>query len=151
MYYKITFFCIILSVFLVDCAGVKFYSDPTSKHKNAIKVHLPKPFLLVEYSPTPDIALKSSIIYLPDLSESLYIQPKNGLGTSDIKFNLANGYLSEFGVVTDSKMPETITALTEAATAVMAQPKNQEKKFELYEIKYDAKSNGYLLQKVLIE
>lgn len=112
-------FILLISLILSNCAGVKVYSDPNLKHKAAIKVYLPKPFLLVERNPTKDVAFKANIIFLPDLAEPVYIMAKNGLGTSNLTLNLEKGYLSQYGAVTDSKIPETITAVSGLATALM--------------------------------
>lgn len=112
-------FVLILWVFGSGCAGIKVYKDPNLKHETAIKVHLPKPFLLVERSPAKDVGIKATIIFLPDLAEPIYVKAKNGMGTSNLTLNLEKGYLSQYGAVTDSKVPETITAVSGLATAFL--------------------------------
>jgi len=119
MRYNFLSYCLILSIILSSCAGINVYSDGSLKHKTAIKVHLPKPFLLVERSPAKDVDIKATIVYLPDLSESLYIKAKNGIGTSNLTLNLEKGYLSQYGAVIDSKTPEIITAVTGGLAAFL--------------------------------
>jgi hypothetical protein len=109
---------ILLSLFFLvlfsSCAGVKIYSDPELSKPSAIKFHYPKPFLLVEKNANANGGKKASIVYLPDLSEAFYAKTKSGFGQSDLKMVFENGSLASYGIGTDTKIPETITALSAA-------------------------------------
>ena len=59
------------------------------------------------------------IIYLPDLRTKYGITIKPGGGTSDTKITLANGWqLTSLAEITDTKVPETITATAGLVSAV---------------------------------
>ena len=105
-----------ISLFLSGCATVKFYNDPGLKNETGIRVYSPKPYLLVEYQVTKTVALKTSIVYLPDLSDPQYIKIKPGIGSSALKLELENGILTSYGLTTDTKMPETIGKITDLLT-----------------------------------
>jgi hypothetical protein len=100
-----------------SCATVKFYDDSKLKEESGIEFYAPKPYLLVERKPAKDVALKSSVIYLPDLSKPKYAKLQAGFGSNDLKLSLSNGIITSYGVTTDSKVPETITALTGVLSA----------------------------------
>ncbi len=97
-----------------SCAGVKIYSDPELSKPSAIRFHYPKPFLLVEKNANANGGKKASIVYLPDMSEAFYAKTKSGFGQSDLKMVFENGSLASYGISTDTKIPETITALSAA-------------------------------------
>lgn len=96
-----------------NCAGVRVYKiDKDDKKKNtAFKVYQPKPYLLVEYNSGKDTKMKTSFVYLPDLANPIYLKQRNGFGSSSLEFSIANGQLTSFGSTTDSKVPETISAI----------------------------------------
>ncbi|PHR94011.1 MAG: hypothetical protein COA80_12920 [Leeuwenhoekiella sp.] len=100
-----------------SCATVKFYNDANLTQESGIEFYQPKPYLLVERKPSKDVALKSSIIYLPDLTKPKYAKLKAGFGSNDLKLSLSNGIITSYGITTDSKVPETITALTGVLSA----------------------------------
>ena len=106
--YYLSFFLLMPFIF-VNCAGIKILDK--NNEKTNLKVHLPKPYMLVEYNPAKDVEIKTSFIYLPDLENPLFLKNKNGIGSSSMEFSIANGQLSSFGATTDSKIPETITAI----------------------------------------
>jgi hypothetical protein len=83
-----------LCLFLAGCAGVKIYSDPELLHPTAVQFHYAKPFLLVENHATKDGTLKTSIVYLPDQSETYYAKMVSGLGNSDLKIAFENGSIA---------------------------------------------------------
>jgi nitrogen fixation protein len=60
-----------------------------------------------------DHAYTSTIIYLPDKTRQYVVKVKQGWGTVNGSVKLADGWrLDTLGAQTDSKGPETITALT---------------------------------------
>jgi len=148
--------CILL---LCSCSTVKFYSDSTLKTETGIKVYTAKPYLLVT---SVKDSLNAKVIYLPDFAYPQYVKLKSGIGTSNLSLTLVNGILTSYGLTTDTKIPETITAatglITEIATVLKGDTKNDKPSpkptikstvFELYEFILD-KDNSVKLQKVEI-
>lgn len=82
--------------------------------ETGLKFYHSKPYLLVERNPQKEIKIKSSIIYLPDLENPTYAKIKPGLGSADLKIDLENGILKSYGLVTDTKIPETLTSVAGA-------------------------------------
>ncbi|WP_282111694.1 hypothetical protein [Maribacter stanieri] len=110
-------FAIILSFLFCGCTGVKFYSDEGLSKETGIKFYQAIPYLLVEKNTKKDETLKTSIIYLPDMSKPTYAKLYRGMGSFDFKTAFENGSISSFGSVTDTKIPETITSLAGALTS----------------------------------
>jgi hypothetical protein len=127
-----------------SCATVKFYQDPALKKETGLKVYAPKPYLLVEYQGTKTVSLKTSIVYLPDLSDPQYIRIKPGIGSAALKLELTNGVLTSYGLTTDTKIPEVLAKVTDlltkstASIASLTSNKTEaepgQPAFELYEI-----------------
>jgi len=59
--------CIVL---LAGCATVKVYSDAGLKNETGLRFYTLKPYLLVEPMAEKDNTVKTSVVYLPDLSRS---------------------------------------------------------------------------------
>ncbi|MFN6087595.1 MAG: hypothetical protein ACK47E_02495 [Cyclobacteriaceae bacterium] len=100
-----------LTVILSGCATVKFYSDKELTKESGIEFYSPKPYLIVEKNPAKDVSMKMSIVYLPDFNNPKYAKLKTGFGSSDLKLSLENGIITSYGITSDSKIPETITAI----------------------------------------
>ncbi|MEL6719678.1 MAG: hypothetical protein AAFO82_16725 [Bacteroidota bacterium] len=109
---KVNLLSLLILTLLSSCATVKFYDDAELSKESGIEFYSAKPYLLVERKLAKDIALKSTIIYLPDMGKPKYAKLKPGFGSSDLKLSLSNGIITSYGVTSDSKIPETITALT---------------------------------------
>jgi hypothetical protein len=91
------------------------------------------------------------------------IKPR--IGTNDVKLTLTNGILTSYGLTTDTKIPETITAVTGLLTGLSSTVtsfkagentstknliKEKQPDFELYEIIIE-KDNPTILRKVKID
>jgi len=141
-------------LFGTSCAGVKIYSDPEWQHQSALKFYYSKPFLLVEYNANKDGTNKTTVVYLPDLTEPFYAKKINGLGSSELKIAYDNGAIASFGLSTDAKIPESIAGLKGLAASLNQLPlltndskilkSTQEKTFDLYAILF---SEGKLVLK----
>jgi len=122
---QLLLFCFI--ALATSCAGVKVYSDSklTKDSRTGIKVHYPKPYLLVSYhrvaklkkNPKGDQLMASDsasaeIVWLPDLENPQYIKTVSGLGASELELSMTNGILTSYGLNTDTKIPETIGAIS---------------------------------------
>ena len=83
-----------------------------------------KPYLLVEYYAEKDNTVKTTIVYLPDLSDPQFMVLKPGIGSSELKMSFNNSALESYGVVTDSQLPESMEAfaaiLSKSAYATQA-------------------------------
>lgn len=134
------------SLLVAGCATVKIYSDEGLSHKTGLRYYTLRPYLLVEYNATDDNTVKTSVIYLPDLAAPQYMVIRAGVGSSELKIALTNSALTSYGVVTDSKLPESLEAfanmLSKSAYAAQnfqsgsrgSQTDKQPADFALYEI-----------------
>ena len=130
-------------IFLYGCAKVKIYSDANLQHPTAIQFHYAKPFLLVEYNGTKDGTIKTTIIYLPDQSETYYAKMVSGLGNSDLKISFENGSIASLGTSSDNKILLSTGSLSSLISDLAKTPNHttnelrnitSEPAFDLYEI-----------------
>ena len=103
-------------ILLTSCASVKFFNDEGLKNETGLRVYTPKPFLLVEYRNTKTESVRTTIVYLPDLTKPQYIKPKPGIGSNALKLEITNGFLTSYGLTTDTKIPETLGKITDLLT-----------------------------------
>lgn len=113
---KILLPLLIITHVLSSCAAVKFYSDKTLTTKTGLEFFAPKPYLVVEKNPSKDVVIKTTVIYLPDKNNPKYAEITPGLGSSDLKLALENGMITSYGISSDAKIPETISAITGLVT-----------------------------------
>lgn len=99
---------------LSGCGSVDIYDDPTLKHEVGVEFYLPKPYLMVVRGKEKTDA---SVIYMPDQHRPRYAKFTAGWGSSELSLSLSNGMLASIGQKTDSKIPETLTAIGSLATA----------------------------------
>lgn len=100
------------------CAGIEI-AKVTDKNAGTGGVYFyrPWPYLLVVSS--ADGKVDSRVVYLPRINEEYVIKVHGGLGTVNATFDLTDGWqLTKMGDVRDSKIPETINALSGLATSV---------------------------------
>lgn len=99
-------------MFSSACATVQFI-DPTKKdEKNVgLKFYLSKPYLLVSRTGAKDNPIKVEVVYLPDQEHPQYARFRAGLGSTVLSAKLTNSILTEYGQTSDSKVPETLTAI----------------------------------------
>lgn len=113
---KRLFLLAFLPLLLVGCAGVQVMKvTPENANKAAFRFYHSYPYLLVTKN---DKGLQGQTVYLPKVNEGYFINVKSGLGTVNSSFDLTDGWeLTKFGDARDSKIPETINAVTSAASA----------------------------------
>lgn len=97
--------------FISGCAGLEFHDRPA---EGALTYFDPKPYLLVETS--SDCTTKTSVITVPGEARSVAL--KSGYGTADLSVSLSNGMITSVGQKTDTKIPETVSALAGAVKDV---------------------------------
>ncbi|MEI6124074.1 MAG: hypothetical protein WCQ95_10670 [Bacteroidota bacterium] len=124
---KILISSITIACLLLGCAGTKVTTiDSKGNVTKGFIVYQTSPYLWV----CSDSAAKSlvyKIIYLPDKSKAIHIVPKRGFGSATTSFKLSDGcQLTEFGATSDSKIPETITAIGALTTAFMSSVKSED-------------------------
>jgi hypothetical protein len=114
------------------CAHISFH-DPANPNRNVgLEYYKLKLYLLV--TNTED-GPKSEILTLPDLTQPRYALLHPGYGSSSLSVKLTNGVITEVGQTVDTKIPETITALANMATAARGREQEAGKpNFGLYEI-----------------
>ncbi len=100
-------------VMLSGCATVRVYSDPDLKKETGIRFYTIKPYLLVEYQAEKDNTVRTSVVYLPDLSSPQFMKIRPGIGSSELKMTLNNSSLESYGVAVDSKLPESMAAFAD--------------------------------------
>lgn len=108
-----------LSLFFIGgCSSVKFYDSSINiTEDSGFLYYPPKPYLLIEQG---EKSVSTKLISLPDLSRPHRIKHKNGFGTAEMGFEIDNGMIKTFNSKSDSKGPETITALTGIGTSKAA-------------------------------
>lgn len=141
---KSQFVFLLISILVyTGCAGVKIYADANLQHPTAVQFHYAKPFLLVEHNANKDGTTKTSIIYLPDQTETYYAKMVSGLGNSDLKIAFENGSIASLGTSSDNKILLSTGSLSSLISdlAKSPSPLSTDKKtdttipdFELYQI-----------------
>lgn len=112
---KLTVFAVltVAGILLNGCATVKVYSDAGLTTESGLRFYTLKPYLLVEYHAGKDNTVKTSVVYLPDLSTPQYMRLRPGLGSSELKMTFGNSALESYGVATDSQLPESMAAFAD--------------------------------------
>ena len=100
-------------VLLNGCATVKIYSDAELGNETGLRFYTLRAYLLVEYMAEKDNTVKTSVVYLPDLSSPQFMKLKPGIGSSELKMTFSNSALESYGVATDSQLPESMAAFAD--------------------------------------
>jgi len=98
-------------VLIVSCTPVKFYSDSSLTKRTGLKYYTSKPYLQVERELSSNNVVKATVIYLPDLSEPVYMVAKDGPGSRKMDVKLTDGVINTLSIATDPKIAETIESL----------------------------------------
>jgi len=103
---------IIMLGFIVSaCASIDFHSQ-----KKGLVYYEPKPYLFI--SVTNTCISSVSVLNLPGAQKRMDF--KAGYGASAFSAEFANGIVTKIGQTSDSKIPETISALAAFKTAALA-------------------------------
>jgi hypothetical protein len=124
------------TVLLPSCASYEVVQVSKTDTKEGVRFYRPAPYLLIGVEAAVPAAeakpgalkkelapekptLTAKLIYLPDHSQQYVIHRKGGLGTSEVTASLQDGWnLVSYGSKSDSKIPETITAVASLATSI---------------------------------
>lgn len=98
-------------VALQGCAGLDFYDAPKS---GAFTYHEASPFAAIIVA--TDCTISVSAIALPGAARSIAF--RSGFGSAKLSIKTANGMITDIGQETDTKIPETITAIGGLAKSV---------------------------------
>jgi len=102
--------CLFLALASSGCASLEF----DAKTKPGLTYFEPVPYLAV--TTTTDCKMTAAVLVLPGDKKMLSFH--SGYGSADLSASVANGMLQAVGQKTDTKIPETITALAGVATAL---------------------------------
>ena len=150
----------VIIIFLSGCASVQIYSKSDLKDRTGLRFYNPKPYLLVEMKSEKDMTVKTSVIYLPDLTNPQYLKVKPGFGSNELKMAFTNGILNSYGLTNSSDIPAVVNSLagliskgSEAVKqistlSVPSQPGQEENNFVFYEIVFT--TEGTVLKKIKI-
>jgi hypothetical protein len=97
------------------CAGLEFDQDPSAK---GVLFFDPLPVLQIACD--KDGASTASVLVLPDVSNPRHVKAVSGFGSAKSSVTFASGMLVSFGQETDTKIPETLTAVTGLAKVMAA-------------------------------
>jgi len=97
---------------LSGCSPVKFYSNSGLTESSGLKYFTVKPYLMVEKEAVSNNVVKVSVIYMPDLENPQYMVVKDGPGARKVDLKLTDGSISTLGLSTDTKIAESIEALS---------------------------------------
>jgi len=128
-----------LAVLVSGCATVEVTKVTDATYKDGLRFYRPDPYLLV--TADKDGNLQTSVIFLPNKAEEYVLRSHSGVGVAEVSATLEGGWnLTQLGTKVDTKVPETITALTgtlQAAGGIAALRTSLPLKPGLYRIKFD--------------
>ena len=101
---------------LLSCTGCAHMEFSKTDNERGIPFYTSVPYILL--TTNADCSTAGNVLYLPDLAHPRYAIPHPGYGANNLTIALANGMMSSFGQQTDTKVPETLTALGSLATAL---------------------------------
>ncbi len=130
---------VLLCVLLSACATVQITKVNDSTYKDGLRFYRPDLYLLVTKDKEEN--LQTTVISLPNKNEEYVLRTTAGIGAVEMSAKLEGGWnLTEIGSKIDSKVPETITALTgvaQAAGGIAALRSSLPLKPGLYRIEFD--------------
>ena len=102
----------IVAIF-TGCVHISFHDPANPSGDVGVEYYKPKFYLLI----TKKDGTKADTLTLPDLTRPSYALLHSGYGSSNLSLTLSNGGLTDVGQTVDTKIAETITALSGLATA----------------------------------
>jgi hypothetical protein len=97
--------CFFLTVALAGCAHLEF--KEFNQKEPGLTYFEPVPYLAVTKG--ADCKMTVAVLSLPGEKRTLFF--RSGYGTADLSATLSNGMLQSVGQKTDTKVPETLTAV----------------------------------------
>jgi hypothetical protein len=149
---------VVLIAWLAGCASVTVTPITSDDSKTpGVRYYESEPYLLITKDVPKDNASKAGVsthtiqlVWLPNYNRGYAVKTTAGLGTAHGSVKLADGWqLTEFGAIVDTKIPETISAVTDLVKALGvsaltkgAPPKTLVLEPGLYRLKFN-KDKGY--------
>jgi hypothetical protein len=99
-----------VAVASAGCAAIDFDSE------TGMTYFEPVPYLYV--TNTPDCTQTATVVVVPGPQKHMKLN--NGFGSNELSASLTNGMIASVGQKTDSKIPETLTALVGTGGALTA-------------------------------
>ena len=111
--------CTLVLALLPGCAHIDFGGD-------GLTYYDPKPYLFV--ATTKECVSTVTVIAIPEVKKAVKFE--SGYGSADLSVSLSNGMISSVGQKTDTKIPETLSAIASLGTAagglkLMTDPEKQ--------------------------
>lgn len=126
----------LFSVLFSGCATVEITKITDSTYRDGLRFYRPEPYLLV--TKDGQDKLQTSLIYLPNKKQEYALRTTVGIGTVDMSATLKDGWnLTDIGAKIDSKVPETIEAITGALKAAAGRFQQTSLDPGLYRIDFD--------------
>ncbi|WP_373377626.1 hypothetical protein [Cupriavidus nantongensis] len=99
-----------LALITAGCAGIKFHPE---RRDDGLTYFETKPYIFVAVDKA--CVSTATVVALPNKERSLTFA--SGYGSADLSVNLSSGMITSVGQKTDTKVPETMTAIGGLATA----------------------------------
>jgi len=121
------------------CATVEIKKITDSTYTDGLRFYRPEPYLLV--TKDKDDKLQTAVIYLPNKTQEYALRTIMGIGAIEMNATLTDGWnLTVIGAKIDSKVPETITAISGALSAARGAAATATLEPGLYRIAFDENS-----------
>ncbi|HEY2775029.1 MAG TPA: hypothetical protein VGK20_13360 [Candidatus Binatia bacterium] len=105
---QVQLLAMLVATALCGCAGIDF--DSTGP---GLTYYEPRPYLFV--TTTRECVSTATVISIPDRKKTMKF--RSGYGSSDLSATFSGGMVTAVGQKVDTKIPETITAVSSLATA----------------------------------
>ena len=128
-----------IAAIFTGCAHISFHDPANPNADVGVEYYKPKFYLLVTKNKD---GTKADMLTLPDLTQPRYALLHPGYGSSNLSLKLSNGVLTDVGQTVDTKIPETITALSSLATAAAVRAAPNGETGELYVKLYEVNVRG---------
>jgi hypothetical protein len=105
--------------FLLSCANIKVVKiDDHNQNQKGLRFYRPHPYLVIGRDKND--AMSGQIIWLPNLEEEYAIVSTPGIGDTDLKVTLENGWnLTQYGESIETRLPELIKELGDLGELVL--------------------------------
>ncbi len=132
----------LIALLIINCANVKIIQvDEHKTEQKGLRFYRPHPYLVI--SRDKNDALNSQIIWLPNMNEEYAIVSTPGIGNTDFKVTLENGWnLTQYGESIETRLPDMIKELGDLGKLLAELERGEPKPVEgFYKIEF---TNGFV-------